>query len=123
MSMVRKVSVAAAVLMSAGMASAQVPGHDIGRSGLTHASLSNAEATLVKADRSTPDQPEVLLNLAAVYALSDRKSQARELYARVLSGENASLVTGSSRVANAHDIARKGISLLDRQAPTQFTAR
>ncbi len=85
--------------------------------------LAQAERDLERDTRAGSREPEVLLNLAAVYAMTDRAEAARALYGRVLDGEDASLMLSSARVASAHDIARKGLRLLDRPATIQMTAR
>lgn len=90
---------------------------------ITAGELSQAERSLEREARAGSREPEVLLNLAAVYALSNRTDDARAMYGRVLAGKDVSLVLSSNRVASAHDVARTGIRLLGRTATTQMTAR
>lgn len=89
---------------------------------ITAGELSQAERSLEREARAGSREPEVLLNLAAVYALRNRTDDARALYGRVLNGEDASMVLSSNRVASAHDVARTGLRLL-RRTTTQVTAR
>ncbi len=90
---------------------------------ITAGELSQAERSLEREARAGSREPEVLLNLAAVYALRNRTDDARALYGRVLNGEDASMVLSSNRVASAHDVARTGLRLLGRTTTTQMTAR
>ncbi|WP_235513549.1 MULTISPECIES: tetratricopeptide repeat protein [unclassified Sphingomonas] len=85
--------------------------------------LLSAERTLERETRAGSREPEVLLNLAAVYAMTQRPSEARELYQRVLDAKDASLVMPSSQVASSHDVARRGLRLLDQPSSMQLTAR
>lgn len=90
---------------------------------ITAGELPQAERSLEREARAGSREPEVLLNLAAVYALRNRTDDARALYGRVLAGEDASLVLSSKRVASAHDVARTGLRLLGRTTTTQVSAR
>jgi len=85
--------------------------------------LPQAERALERDARAGSREPQVLLNLAAVYAMTDRPDAARSLYLRVLEGEDASLLMPSDQVANAHDVARRGLRMLDRPGTLQLTAR
>jgi len=90
---------------------------------ITSGKLSQAERDLERDTRAGSREPQVLLNLAAVYAMTDRPAEARTLYQRVLEGEDASLLLASQQVASAHAIARKGLGRLDRSVATRITAR
>ncbi|KQN70787.1 hypothetical protein [Sphingomonas sp. Leaf62] len=85
--------------------------------------LPQAERALERDTRAGSREPQVLLNLAAVYAMTDRPDAARALYTRVLAGEDASLLMQSNQVARAHDVARRGLRMLDRSGTQQLTAR
>lgn len=85
--------------------------------------LPQAERALEREAKAGSREPQVLLNLAAIYAITDRPDAARALYARVLAGEDASLVMPSDRIANAHDVARRGLRMLDRPGTLQITSR
>jgi|GEM_PF-962816 len=90
---------------------------------ITAGNLSTAERALERESRAGNREPEILLNLAAVYAMTQRPTEARELYLRVLNARDASLVMPSSQVASAHDVARRGLRLLDQPGATQLTSR
>ena len=85
--------------------------------------LTSAERTLERETRAGSREPEVLLNLAAIYAMTQRPTEARGLYQRVLNAKDASLVMPSSRVASSHDVARRGLHLLEQPNAVQLTAR
>jgi Flp pilus assembly protein TadD len=90
---------------------------------ITSGNLQQAERSLERETRAGSREPEVLLNLAAVYAMTHRADAARTLYTKILAADDASMVLSSSRIASAHDIARQGLRMLGRPANTQLTAR
>ena len=90
---------------------------------ITAGNLLSAERTLERETRAGSREPEVLLNLAAVYALTQRPAEARDMYLRVLNAKDASMVMPSSQVASSHDVARRGLRLLDIPGAVQLTAR
>ncbi|MEH3039478.1 MAG: tetratricopeptide repeat protein [Sphingomonas paucimobilis] len=90
---------------------------------ITAGNLTSAERALERETRAGSREPEVLLNLAAVYAMTQRPAEARDLYLRVLNAKDASLVMPSSQVASSHDVARRGLRLLDQPTALQLTAR
>lgn len=103
--------------------SAQAQDAQYAHAAITSGKLLRAERDLARDARAGSREPDVLLNLAAVYAMTDRPVEARALYQRVLGGEDASLVLASSEVASAHAIARKGLGRLDRGTVTRITSR
>lgn len=90
---------------------------------ITAGNFSSAERTLEREARAGNREPEVLLNLAAVYAKTQRPAEARDLYLRVLNAKDASMVMPSSQIASSHDVARRGLRLLDQLGAMQLTAR
>lgn len=80
-----------------------------------------AERRLVAQRRARPDQPELMLNLGAVYAKTGRAAQARDLYAEVLRRPSAAMDLPSGRVASSHELATAALASLDR--PPAFAAR
>ncbi len=79
-----------------------------------------AEKALGAELRIYPNRPELLLNLAAVYAKTGRAAQARALYSQVLAQDDVLMDLPAARVAGSHAVARTGLS---RLANVQFTAR
>jgi thioredoxin-like negative regulator of GroEL len=113
----------ALVLLAAAPLALALPAHaqsDVASTAIVDGAYSTAEAKLVGELRARPDQPELLLNLAAVYAKTGRIAQARTLYDRVLSQDEVLMDLASQRTAGSHAIARTG---LDRLEAVQFSAR
>lgn len=71
-----------------------------------------AERMLLAERERTPKRPELLLNLAAVYAKTDRIAQARALYAEVLDREPVALDMMSGRTVSSHDVALRALTSL-----------
>ncbi|MDJ0275948.1 tetratricopeptide repeat protein [Sphingomonas sp. 2R-10] len=90
---------------------------------ITAGHLTSAERSLERETRAGSREPEVLLNLAAVYAMTQRPDAARDLYAKVLAGKDVSMAMPSAQIASAHDVARRGLQMLDRPATMQLTSR
>lgn len=72
-----------------------------------------AERTLLAEARIFPDKPEVLLNLAAIYARTGRVTEARTLYNRVLTLQPVAMDVVDGQVAASHLIAGRGLRQLD----------
>jgi tetratricopeptide (TPR) repeat protein len=87
---------------------------------ITQGAYGEAEARLMRELRIHPDRPELLLNLAAVYARTGRVDAGRSLYERVLSQDEVLMDLASQRTAGSHGIAKAGLA---RLSPVQFTAR
>jgi DNA-binding SARP family transcriptional activator len=110
--------IAAAPLMLAALpASAQ---DAVASSQISTGAYDQAEQKLKAELRIHPDRPELLLNLAAVYARTGRVGEARALYSQVLSQREVLMDLPAERTAGSHAIARTGLKLL---GPMQFTAR
>lgn len=82
--------------------------------------FTSAERLLTTERRIFPNRPEVLLNLAAVFAQTGRGEMANALYARVLAHEDVVMDLSADRTASAHAIAQRG---LRRLAPVQTATR
>jgi thioredoxin-like negative regulator of GroEL len=117
----RIVALAALPLIAAAVCpSAQARENGAATTLITQGAYGEAEARLMRELRIHPGRPELLLNLAAVYARTGRVDAARSLYVRVLSQDEVLMDLASKRTAGSHGIAKAG---LDRLAPVQFTAR
>ncbi len=73
----------------------------------------HAERQLLAEQRIFPARPEVLLNLAAVYARTGRVAEARALYHRVLALKPVTMDVSNGQIAASHAVAQRGIRLLD----------
>ncbi|MES2988045.1 MAG: tetratricopeptide repeat protein [Pseudomonadota bacterium] len=75
----------------------------------------------IQADlRIYPNRPELLLNLAAIYAKTGRTSEARAIYAKVLAQRDVLMDVRADKVAGSHAIAAAG---LRRVQSVQLTSR
>ncbi|OYY68436.1 tetratricopeptide repeat protein [Sphingomonas sp. 28-63-12] len=93
---------------------------------IMHGNFSAAEKTVIKQRDAFPDDADLMLNLAAIYAQTGRISKARSLYIEVLDRADQSMLLAQNRTAWSHDIARRGLQRLgpqQRPASTEITAR
>jgi Tfp pilus assembly protein PilF len=111
-------AVAPLLFAAAGPADAQEDG--VARTKIAAGDFGQAEAKLLHELRIYPNRPELLLNLAAVYAKTGRAPQARALYMRVLSQRDVLMDLSAEETAGSHALARTGLSRLDS---VQLTAR
>lgn len=72
----------------------------------------SAERKLLAEARVFPNKPEVLLNLAAIYARTGRVIEARSLYQRVLTLQPVAMDVVDGQVAPSHLIADRGLRQL-----------
>lgn len=77
--------------------------------------LAKAERTIVADQRIYGSRPEVLLNLAAVYAQSGRVAEANALYRQVLAQDAVLMDMSRERSATSHAIAQTGLARLTPQ--------
>lgn len=102
-------------------AQAQVKSGDpVASSAIERGDYSNAEQSLLQELRIHPGRPELMLNLAAIYARTGRTEAARDLYTRVLDKDDVLMDLSADRVAGSHAVARTG---LKRIAAVQLTTR
>lgn len=84
-----------------------------GFTAISTGSLAEAERVLTRERAMFPQRPELMLNLAAVYARTDRAAQARALYADVLDREPVAMELANGSVETSHQLARRGLSQID----------
>jgi hypothetical protein len=87
----------------------------IARDAIVAGDLAKAERTLLADQRIYGSTPELLINLAAVYARSGRTAEATAMYREVLGQRDVLMDITADRTASAHAIARAG---LERLRPT-----
>jgi len=75
--------------------------------------FAGAEQTLTQELRIHPDRPELLLNLATVYARTGRKGEARTLYRQVLAQDDVLMDLSADRTAGSHAVAVAGLRRID----------
>jgi tetratricopeptide (TPR) repeat protein len=99
---------------------AQAQDRTVASTEISTGAYAKAESKLEAALRASPNRPELLLNLAAVYAQTGRTPEARALYTRVLGQDEVLMDLSAERTAGSHAVARTG---LQRIEAVQFSAR
>ena len=74
--------------------------------------LTTAERTLTAERRIFPSRPELMLNLAAVYARTGRAAEAGSLYQTALASDPVLMELPNGTTQSSHDIARRGLAML-----------
>ncbi len=112
---------AATVAMLAALpASAQSGAVRVAHDALAQGDYARAEAVLTAEQRIFPNSPEVLVNLAAVYARTGRVQQAAALYRQILARQDMLLDASADRTVSSHAVATAG---LRRVSSLQTAAR
>ena len=107
---IRLAGVAAlAIVASTSAAAAQSSAVRSAHAAIVDNDLTRAERLLTAEQRVFPHHPEVLINLAAVYARTGRVQQASALYRQVLAREDVLLDLSADRTATSHVIAETGL--------------
>ena len=84
----------------------------VGYKAISAGSLSQAEATLTRERIIFPSRPELMLNLAAVYARTGRIDQARAPSPRRTAREAVPMDLADGAVLSSYEIARRGLARL-----------
>lgn len=103
----------ASLAAAAQAAPAQTRTDPLAAQAIERGDYAKAERRLIAERRIFPNRPEILLNLAAVYAQTDRANEARALYQQVLANEDVLMDLSAERTASAHAIAETGLRQLD----------
>lgn len=117
------IAAAAGSMMALGVfapASAQDRAVRAAHDAITRGDMADAERVLTAEQRIFPDNPEVLINLAAVYAKTGRATDATTLYRRVMARDDVLLDLSAERTASSHALAQTG---LQRVAALQTASR
>ena len=91
---------AAAPLLAALPVQAQE--NPVGSTQIAQGDYAQAESKLLAELRIHPGRPELLLNLAAVYAKTGRAGEARNLYTKVLSRDDVLMDVSADQTAGSH---------------------
>ncbi|MEG8040563.1 tetratricopeptide repeat protein [Sphingomonas sp. LR60] len=116
--MYSKLTIAALTLVTVAAAPA-VAKDRVGYQAIAAGSLAKAEQTIDAERAIFPDRPELMLNLAAVYARTGREAQARALYGDVLDREPVALDMADGSVRTSHELARVGMMRLTTAMATR----
>ncbi len=109
---------AAPLLFTALPARAQDPA--VASAAIAAGDYASAENALASELRIHPNRPELLLNLAAVYANTGRTSEARALYRKVLDQREVLMDLTPEKTASSYAVAYTG---LKRISALQVTSR
>lgn len=101
-----------AIALTATLAAPVIAKDRVGYQAIAAGSLSEAEQTLQAERAIFPDRPELMLNLAAVYARTGRDAQARLLYADVLDRDAVAMDMADGSVLSSHVLAQRGLMRL-----------
>ncbi|TKD50510.1 tetratricopeptide repeat protein [Sphingomonas baiyangensis] len=93
----------------------QVRSDPYGHDAIEAGEFSEAEAALRAQLALEPDKPELLINLAAIYARTNRINEAQAMYARVMATDDVSLLLRPGHALGSHAIAERGLAKLERQ--------
>lgn len=110
----------AAPLMLAPLPAQAQDGDQVASTAIARGAWADAEKVLIKELRIHPGRPELLINLAAVYAKTGRDAEARALYAQVLGQREVLMDLTPEQTAGSHAIARTGLRRLET---VQLSAR
>lgn len=86
---------------------------------ITAGDLATAEQRIVAERKIFPQRPELMLNLASVYARTGRYSEARALYTAVLERPAVALDLPSGAVESSHDLANLALRRQAREIATR----
>ncbi|RDE06561.1 tetratricopeptide repeat protein [Sphingomonas aracearum] len=117
---VTKLALAGMLLALSAPVAAQVGGDHNGAAQIAQGDYPAAERVLVRSLKVDANDPELLLNLATVYARTDRADRARALYQQVLAAPDERLAVGGGDVLRAHALAQSG---LQRLQPLNLASR
>ena len=79
---------------------------------ITAGDYATAEQTLTAERRIFPSRPELMINLATVYARTGRASQAASLYREALQADDVEMAMPDGDVASSRTIAQRGLDRL-----------
>ncbi|MFL0413909.1 tetratricopeptide repeat protein [uncultured Sphingomonas sp.] len=71
-----------------------------------------AEATLVAERRIFPRRPELMINLATVYARTGRIGEAASLYRAALNASDVEMAMPNGEVESSREVAQRGLDRL-----------
>lgn len=76
---------------------------------ITQGDLTGAEREIARQRQLFPNDPDLLINLAHVYARTERTAEARALYRTVLTQPDEELTLRGGTAMSAHSLAHEGL--------------
>lgn len=99
---------------AAGLATPALADDRTGYRAIAAGDYQKAEATLLVERRIFPRRPELMINLATVYARTGRVAEAATLYRAALRAEPVEMVLPDGMVSSSQEVARRGLDSLGR---------
>lgn len=110
--MKKLISVGILLACSAPLAAAEFAADHNGAPQIARGDYAAAERVLMRSLKVDADDPELLLNLATVYARTQRSDQAKALYRQVLAAPDERLSMNDGGTLRAHIAAQSGLNQL-----------
>lgn len=100
------------ILAAATLASPALASDRTGYRAISAGDYRTAEQTLVAERRIFPHRPELMINLATVYARTGRAAEAVALYRAALDADDVELAMPDGAVASSRMVAQRGLERL-----------
>lgn len=104
---------AAGIASGAGAADFTQADHN-GAPEIARGDFAKAERVLIASRQVSPRDPELMLNLAMVYAKSGRADAARIMYRQVQAQPDEEMLMSGGNAVSSHALASAGLLALDR---------
>ena len=114
------IKLAGSLLVATLIATPAVAGDRTGYQAIAAGDFAKAERTLTAERRIFPNRPELMLNLATVYERTNRRSEARAMYASVLERDAVMLDMPSGAVVSSHALAK---AAMVRSSASEYVSR
>lgn len=102
--------------LAAGLAAPVMASDRTGYQAIAVGDYQKAEETLLVERRIFPRRPELMINLATVYARTGRVAEAAALYRTAMQVEPVEMVLPDGVLASSHEVAQRGVNSLGRTA-------
>lgn len=101
-----------ASLVAAALASPALASDRTGYQAIAVGDYRTAEKTLTAERRIFPSRPELMINLATVYARTGRTSEAASLYRAALAADDIEMAMPNGDVSSSRAVAQRGLDRL-----------
>lgn len=105
-------SIVIASLVAATLATPALASDRTGYQAISAGDYQSAEQTLTAERRIFPRRPELMINLATVYARTGRSTEAASLYRAALGAEEVEMAMPNGEVASSRTVAQRGLDRL-----------
>ncbi|OWK32910.1 tetratricopeptide repeat protein [Sphingomonas mucosissima] len=100
--------------LAAGLAAPALATDRTGYKAIAAGDYQKAEETLLVERRIFPRRPELMINLATVYARTGRVAEAAALYRAAMQVEPVEMMLPDGMVSSSHEVAQRGVNNLSR---------